>query len=85
MIKVITGVLLIASTSALAEKNEYKFFIKYNVENKKIISIKAEKDTPSNVQENCTEKILNRKKSKLLELAAKGKNGTANLTYFCSR
>lgn len=84
MIRVVAGVLLIASTSTLAAKAEYKFYIKYNVENKRIISIRSEKNTPSNVQEKCTEEILNGKKSKLVEVAAKGKTGTINLTYFCS-
>ncbi|ENX64728.1 hypothetical protein F885_00004 [Acinetobacter higginsii] len=85
MIKVIAGVLLIASTSTLAAKAEYRFYIKYNIENKRIISIKAEKNTPADIQEKCTEELLKGNASKLLEGAAKGKIGTVNLTYFCSR
>ncbi|WP_335953302.1 hypothetical protein [Acinetobacter higginsii] len=82
----ITGVLLaITSTYALAEKVEYKFNIKYNIENKRIISIRAEKNTPANIQEKCTDELLKGNASKLLEEAAKGKSGTINLTYFCGR
>ncbi|VXA58390.1 conserved hypothetical protein [Acinetobacter proteolyticus] len=85
MKRFITGALLaITCTYALAAKIEYKFYIRYNVENKRIISIKTDKNTPSNIQEKCTEELLNGSASKLLEASAKGKTGTVNLTYFCS-
>ncbi|WP_111828405.1 hypothetical protein [Acinetobacter colistiniresistens] len=81
----ITGVLLaITSTYALAAKTEYRFHIKYNVENKRIVSIRTDKNTPLNIREKCTEELLNGSVSKLLEASAKGKTGTINLTYFCS-
>lgn len=82
----ITGVLLaITSTYALAAKGEYRLYIKYDVENKRIVSIKTDKNTPLTTQEKCTEELLNESVSKLLEASAKGKTGTINLTYFCSR
>ncbi|OEY93955.1 hypothetical protein BJD20_19690 [Acinetobacter proteolyticus] len=81
----ITGVLLaITSTYALAAKAEYRFYIKYNVENKRIVSIRTDKNTPSNIQEKCTEELLNGSVSRLLEASAKGKTGTIVLIYFCS-
>ncbi len=82
----ITGALLvITSTYALAAKTEYKFSIKYNVENKKVVSIKSEKNIPENIQQECTERILSNKEEKMFEVIAKGKTGIINLTYICSR
>ncbi|WP_159724672.1 hypothetical protein [Acinetobacter proteolyticus] len=83
---VISGILLaITSTYTLAAKGEYRFYIKYNVENKRIVSIRTDKNTPSTIQEKCTEELLNGSVSKLLEASAKGKTGTIGLIYFCSR
>jgi len=81
----ITGVLLaITSTYALAAKAEYKFYIKYNIENKRIISIRTDKNIPANIEEKCTEELLNGSVSKLLEASARGRTGTISLIYFCS-
>ncbi|MCI3881271.1 hypothetical protein [Acinetobacter higginsii] len=62
---------------------ENKFYIKYDVSNKKILEVHS-LDMDIKKQKTCVEKLFSGKEEKKLELMAKGKTGKINLIYYCS-
>ncbi|OEY94970.1 hypothetical protein BJD20_16375 [Acinetobacter proteolyticus] len=63
---------------------ENKFYIKYDVSNKKILEAYS-LDMDIKKQERCADRLFSGKEAKKLELMAKGKTGKINLIYYCSR
>jgi len=63
---------------------ENKFYIKYDVSNKKILEAYS-LDMDIKKQERCADRLFSGKETKKLELMAKGKIGLNDLIYYCSR
>lgn len=64
------------------EGEENKFYIKYDVRNKKILEVHS-LDMDIKKQETCVEKLFSGKEAKKLEEMAKGKTGIIQLIYYC--